>query len=76
MFGGKYESFFNDHDSEKKDGNKYEDTRSNTFNEEEDGTKSRSITGIAWNRERYYSILRMRRILLRNSSQFEPLYIN
>ena len=46
VFGGKYESFFNDPGSEKsKNGqdDNYDD---------QDGVKSRSITGIGWNKER------------------------
>ena len=52
MFGGKYNSFFNDPASEKNEGKQNEDTRSNNANNEEDSTKTKSITGIAWNKER------------------------
>ena len=52
VFGGKYESFFNDDSSEKNDVGQSEDSRSNNLPNEEDGKKTKSITGIAWNKER------------------------
>ena len=46
VFGGKYESFFNDPGTEMR-----ENSRNDNFDGQDDG-KSRSITGIAWNKER------------------------
>lgn len=45
VFGGKYESFFNDPGSDK--------SKQNDNYDEQDDIKSRSITGIAWNKERF-----------------------
>ena len=53
MFGGKYKSFFNDPTSNKDDKKQdVEENRREDYNEPDD-VKSRSITGIAWNKERY-----------------------
>ena len=55
IFGGKYESYFNDPGSDKNDKKPdLEMTRHEDYNDQE-GTKTRSITGIAWNKERYLS---------------------
>ena len=48
VFGVKYESFFNDPGSDKSKNDNYDD---------QDDIKSRSITGIAWNKESFIMLI-------------------
>ena len=46
-FGGRYESYFNDHELDKD-----QEERLNDFPDDQDAPNIKSITGIIWNKER------------------------
>ena len=52
VFGRKYDSFFNDRDLNKDDEKQSGERMSKNMSNEQDSSKTRSITGIAWNKER------------------------
>ena len=57
IFGGKYDSFFNDPGSDKNDKQQDSETSPHVDHNDQDGVKTRSITGIVWNKQRYLLIV-------------------